>query len=96
MFTSVQVISIVAAILGGFAWLIAFLTKRLDHLETKLTTVDNKLADKVSEALCQERRKRFPCCNADGTFKQCPLPQDPLQTQLIQVLKDLSDELKDK
>ena len=52
MFTSVQVISIVAAILGGFAWLIAFLTKRLDHLETKLTTVDNKLADKVSEALC--------------------------------------------
>ena len=96
MFTSVQVISIVAAILGGFAWLIAFLTKRLDHLETKLTNVDNKVADKVSEALCQERRSRFPCCNSDGTFQACPLPKDPLQTQLIEILKDLREELKSK
>ena len=96
MFTSVQVISIVAAILGGFAWLIAFLTKRLDHLETKLTAMDNKVADKVSEALCQERRSRFPCCNADGTFRQCPLPKDPLQTQLVEVLSDIKDRLASK
>jgi hypothetical protein len=96
MFTSVQVISIVAAILGGFAWLIAFLTKRLDHLENKFMTLDNKLTDKVSEALCQERRSRFPCCNSDGTFNQCPLPPDPLQTQLLSVLKDIQDQLKDK
>lgn len=95
MFTSVQVISIVAAILGGFAWLIAFLTKRLDHLETKLTAMDNKVADKVSEALCQERRSRFPCCNSDGTFQQCPLP-NPLQTQVLEVLTSLNSKLGNK
>ena len=78
-----QLILIICSIFGGIAWLITFLDKKFQDIDNKLSQVDTKLNDKVSQHTCKERRQNLQCSMLGSQNK------DSLTTVLQQLLKKL-------